>query len=409
MVDAQSAAPPPAGTKAGYSQAPTLEGPNGVTSQLAEDDAVTGGVLETRRLRRLTAPWYAFKERLNDDLGLQLSFSFQTLYQNADQTLTGVSEAAGVRGQVQGAWTLIGRGTKNTGRLTFSFQNRSAVNNQIPPSQLASQFGSVLNTGTGFNDAGAIVNEIAWRQALFDGRFKLITGVMSAISWYNTSALSSSLRGFQNTGMQTSLSKPAPGRGLGFGFGVEFTPNLVMVAGIHDANGRASENPFDTIEQNEYYKAVEFRYLPSTPDRSRWDTFKLQLWHQDALEEKGVAASSGVTLQASYLFNDRWYPFTYGGWSDGNASTFKQDLVAGLGMAANTRNRPADDALAVAIGWGNPSDGELQDQYTAEIFYRLQLLAAVAITPSIQIVQNPADNPDDDRVVLFGLRTRIQF
>jgi hypothetical protein len=409
-ASAQSAPPAAStGTMAGYAQTPTLEGPDGVSAQLAEDDAVTGGAIESQSLRRLGAPWFAFKKRLNDQYGLQLSFSFQSLYQNANETLTGISDAAAVRGQIQGSWTFLGRGTENTSRLTFSLQNRNAVNGQIPPTQLAGQFGSVVNTGTGFNDAGFIVNEVAWRQALFDGRLKFITGVMSAISWYNTTALSSSLRGFQNTGMQSSLSKPAPGRGLGFGLGVQFSPHFVMVAGVHDANSTATENPFDTIKQHEYYKAVEFRYLPSSPDRWKWDTVKLQLWHQDALAEKGIPESSGAAVQASYLINDRFYPFTYGGWSDGKASIFKQDLVAGLGIAVDTRNRPADDAFAFAVGWGNPSIDGLQDQYTAEVFYRLQLLRSLAITPSLQVVHNPAANFEDDTVFLLGLRTRIQF
>lgn len=404
-----STAPHQPNTKAGYNQAPTLEGPNGVTSLLAEDDAITGGALQTKTMRQLMAPWYAFKKRLNDNYGLQLSFSHQTLFQSANETLTGISKAAGARGQIQGAWTLLGRGTQNSGKLTFSFQNRNAVNQQIPPSQLAGQFGSISGSGTGFNDVGMIVNEFAWRQSLFDGRFKFIVGNMSAISWYNTSALSSSLRGFQNTGLQSSLSKPTPGRGLGFGIGVEITPNFVVVAGIHDANSTAKESPFDTIGQQEYYTAIEFRYLPSDKKRWKWDTLKLQFWHQNALVEKGIAESSGLTFQASHLFNDRWYPFVMGGWSDGNASTFKQDLIAGLGVAVDTKNRPADDAFGMAIGWGKPSNDAYQEQLTAEIFYRLQLFESFAITPSVQIVRNPAANPTDDMVVLWGLRTRIQF
>ncbi|WP_158263398.1 carbohydrate porin [Aliiruegeria haliotis] len=404
-----SVAQPPSATKSGFTQPASLEGPDGVTTSLVEDDAVRGGLLSPRGTLKAFDPWYAWKRRLNDDLGLQLSFSFQTLAQRTDETLTGVDNAAATRGQIQGSWTLVDRGGSSPGKLTFRIRNRQAWDGNIPPSQLAYQFGSIINSGTGFGSNGMELNELAWRQSFMDGRLRFIFGNMSAIAWYNTHALSGSLSGFQNTGMQSSLSKPGPGRGLGFGLAYQFTPNLVVLGGVHDANSTATMNPLETIKQHEYFYAAELRYLPSGIEKQQWDAFKVQVWHQDARAEKGLEASSGVSLQAGYLFNDIWYPFAFGGWSDGNASIFKQDLVAGLGVKIPTRNRPSTDMFGVAAGWGDPSADGLQDQYTAEVFYRLQLLASFALTPSVQVVRDPAANPDADQVVLWGLRTRIQF
>jgi hypothetical protein len=396
-------------TKSGYATTPTLEGPDGVTTQLEQDDATVGGLLSPDGTLKVFEPWYNFKRGLNQKYGLQLSFSLQALYQSADETLTGVSDASATRSQIQGAWTLLNRGGKNTGRLTFRLRNQQAWDDNIPPTQLAPQFGSIANSGTGFSDAGFNVAELAWRQSFADDRFRVIGGVISSIAWYNTSALSASLTGFQNSGMQASLSKAEPGRGFGLGFGSQFGPKFAMVAGVHDANGSATENPFDTIEQDEYFYSAEFRYLPSGIKNQLWDSVKVQFWYQDALKEKGLSAGSGVAWQAGYLFDDRWYPFAFGGWSDGNASIFKQDFVAGFGVKLDTPRRPSNDMFGVAAGWGNPSVDALQDQYTAEMFYRLQLLSSFAITPSVQVVRNPAANPEDDHVVLWGLRTRIQF
>jgi hypothetical protein len=396
-------------TKSGYAQSTTLEGPDGVTTELQQDDTTVGGLLAPDGTLAVFQPWYAFKRRLNENYGLQLSFSVQTLSQSANKSLTGVEDASAYRTQVQGAWTLLDRWGKNTGRLTFRFRNQRGWYDDIVPTQLGSQFGSVANTGTGFNDAGFNVAELAWRQAFADGKFRFIGGVISASAWYNASALSSSLMGFQNTAMQSSLAKAAPGRGIGLGFGVELDPKFALVAGIHDANGTARENPLDTLTSGEYFYSAELRYLPSGIDKQLWDSAKLQIWYQNALEEKGLSSASGVAWQAGYLFDDRWYPFTFGGVSDGDATVFKKDIVAGLGVKMKTRNRASNDMFGVAIGWGDPSSDAQQDQYTAEIFYRLQLLSSFAITPSVQIVRNPAANFQDDTVVLWSLRTRIQF
>jgi porin len=49
----------------------------------------------------------------------------------------------------------------------------------------------------------------------------------------------------------------------------------------------------------------------------------------------------------------------------------------------------------------------LDDQYTAELFYRLQLTYNLAITPDVQLIIDPALNPDENRTWVFGLRARL--
>jgi porin len=51
----------------------------------------------------------------------------------------------------------------------------------------------------------------------------------------------------------------------------------------------------------------------------------------------------------------------------------------------------------------------LRDQYTVELYYRLQVLKHLAITPDIQVLVNPALNSDTDVVGVFGLRARLAF
>ena len=61
------------------------------------------------------------------------------------------------------------------------------------------------------------------------------------------------------------------------------------------------------------------------------------------------------------------------------------------------------------VNWGNPSDRSLRHQYTGELFYRVQLAQNLAITPSVQLLIDPALNPDENALVVYGLRTRMAF
>lgn len=395
-------------TKSGYEEGASLEGGDSVTGDLAQDDVSVGAVLHFPGFERALQPWFDAKRRWNEKYGLKLQFSYQALYQASDQN-TGENHAAAGRGEIQGTWTLLGRGTQNPGMLSFRLENRHTLGTDIPPTKLGGQFGAAAPTSTGFSDFGTVLSELAWRQTLLDGDLKVIAGKISAISWYNTHAFSSSKRGFQNTALQSSLSKPTPGRGLGAGGAVRLGEKFVALAGIHDANARTPDNPFDSIEGGDFYTSAELRWLPTSFDRRRWDHLSVQIWHQDAREEAGVPSGQGVTFSASRLFDDRWMPFVLGGISDGEASTFETDLIAGLGVGFDTKHRASHDVLGIAAGWGKPANDALQEQYTTEVFYRFQLVENLAIAPSVQWIVNPALSPEENEVWVGSVRARLTF
>ncbi len=79
-------------------------------------------------------------------------------------------------------------------------------------------------------------------------------------------------------------------------------------------------------------------------------------------------------------------------------------VSTGVGYYYNKR-----DLLGAGISWGRPSADGLRDQYTAELFYRLQLLQNFALTLDVQVVIYPALNPEEDTLFVLGLRGRLTF
>ena len=94
-------------------------------------------------------------------------------------------------------------------------------------------------------------------------------------------------------------------------------------------------------------------------------------------------------------------PFLRAGFSQGNAALFKRSVSVGLGYLNRQR-----DLVGVAINWADPGNG-LNDQWTAEAFYRFQLSEQFAVTADVQWINNPALNPALDSVTIFGLRARL--
>ncbi len=98
-------------------------------------------------------------------------------------------------------------------------------------------------------------------------------------------------------------------------------------------------------------------------------------------------------------------PFLQVGWSDGDASPMEASVSTGIARYFSKHR----DLIGLGVSWGQPSDNSLHDQYTAELFYRLYLTQSLAITPDVQLTIDPALNPDEDVVGVFGLRVRLTF
>ena len=111
------------------------------------------------------------------------------------------------------------------------------------------------------------------------------------------------------------------------------------------------------------------------------------------------------TISASWFINDKWMPFLRGGYSQDGAALLDGSVSVGMGRYFNN----SSNLLGFGVGWGSPAQKGLEDQVTTELFYRLQLAQNLALTPDIQVIFNPALNPDQDAIAVFSIRSRINF
>lgn len=88
---------------------------------------------------------------------------------------------------------------------------------------------------------------------------------------------------------------------------------------------------------------------------------------------------------------------------------WERSVSIGLGY----HMRKKDDLIALGLSWGRPSEETfgpgLDNQYTAELYYRLHPSQNVTVTPDVQLLINPALTPDEDVIGIFGVRARLSF
>jgi porin len=73
--------------------------------------------------------------------------------------------------------------------------------------------------------------------------------------------------------------------------------------------------------------------------------------------------------------------------------------------------RPDGSAFSLGAGWAKPNrrafGPEVRDEYVVEASYKLQPTRNFSLLPNLQLLLDPATNPDEDRLIVFGLRAGV--
>ena len=391
-------------TKSGYEDVPQFGGPNSVGGILIEDDAVRKPWFRLESVDRVLQPWFDWKEGLNRDYGLSFGLDYSALGQIASDSL-GKDNAAGGIFRFFGNWTVIGRESGNTGSIVFKVENRHRLGTDIAPQNLGFEVGYLGITGTVFSDYGWGLTNLYWKQRFNQGRISFVAGAVDVTDYLDVYGLITPWTSFQNLSFLTNPTIPAPNQGLGAAIGAMATDNIYVIGGLADTNGDPTEplDWFDTFfSDNEYFYHFEVGWT-SSQDRIYLDNIHLTGWYADNRVKAGVESGKGLAFSAAWFVNDTWMPFFRTGYSDGGGALLKATASAGIGYYF----KESKDLFGFGLNWGRPPQSGLDDQYTAEIFYRFQLTQNLAITPDVQLIIDPALNPNESSIWIFGLRARL--
>lgn len=388
-------------------EAQTFGSPDAVERQIQRDREQVGRLAKPDLLER----WETYKQELADVSGFSFSVDYTSLAFAATES-TGEDFAASGMVRLFGAWELWGRGTPDTGALVFKGEHRHAYT-EVTPSDLGFDIGYVGILNGPFSDQGARLTNLYWRQRLGAGRATVTAGLLDVTDYVDAYALGSPWTHFSNLVFSTgSGTIGAPNEStLGVAGGVFLTEHVYTVAGIADANADPTE-PFHTFgtffdEQN-YFTSLEIGWTTAR-DRLIFDNLHATIWHTDGSRKFGVNDGWGIAGSATWYVDDQWLPFLRGGFAEDGGALLEASVSAGLGWQPTPG--PGRDVLGLGINWGRPNSDSFgpgrDDQWTGELFYRLNLGANIAVTPDLQLIINPALDQRRDIVGIFGLRVRV--
>jgi len=396
-------------TGAGH-EPPQFGGPASVVGQVGADAVVKVPVYHFDGLSKRVRPWFDFKQSLKQHYGLSFGGDYITYYQGASESLGENNAASGVF-RIYGTWTFIGPDSPAPGALIFKAENRHRLGTDIAPQQLASELGYVGLTASGYSDAGTLLTNLYWQQSFRHNRLAYVAGIVDASDYVALSGLSNLWTDFTNQAFSTDPTIPIPSQGLGAAVRGDIKENYYMLAGLADSNGDPA-HPFDNFDtffnRHEFFKHIELGWYSLWKNRFT-DNIHLTVWQVDERKADQVPDGWGASFSFNRKFNERWMPFFRVGYADGGDALLERSVSAGIGYFRGTR----DDVLGVGLNWGRPpgeiDSPRLDDQWTIEVFYRLQLFPHMTITPDVQLLFNPAQNPQEDLIWVMGLRARLVF
>jgi porin len=407
---AQESSENPGDTQSGYEDIPEFGGERSTPVQLEKDDAVKDTTFRFDGIQCSLAPYFDFKRRMNEDHGLAFGMDYTGTYFGASDSL-GADEAASGNFRLFGSWTVMGRGTQNTGSVVFKVEDRHQIGGSIPVSALGFESGYAGLLGPPFNDRGSMLTNFYWQQRMDEGRLNFVAGFVDTTDYLDIYGLANPWTHFSNLVFTTgSGAMPAPDQGLGAAVGAMLGEQFYVVAGVADANGHPTD-PGESIDsffhEGEYFTHIELGHTTSYEDRYT-NNSHLTLWHADERRDAAVPDGWGAAFSVARFFNEEWMPFLRGGFADDGGALLERSLSAGLGYYMQDRG----DLLGVGLNWGTPSTDfgpDPDDQYGLELFYRIQLSQNFAVTPDLQWIADPATNPDESSILYLGLRMRLSL
>lgn len=250
---------------------------------------------------------------------------------------------------------------------------------------------------------GLRVPELAWQQMFAHGAFVALAGVVSQGNYLDVNTYANTGRGqFLNSALINSMVLPLPA--FNFAVNLQWQPaaEFYVMTGATAGNASAGQTPWTGFSWQNWSVVSEFGYAPHDFLGLGPGVYRVQPF----LAEAGGPTQGGIGFnfeqQLGHKSHFGWFGRFGVGGSQVSAGASRQvgtgfvmeGPLADLGLVPKLTN----DYTGVGFVWSRPSATSKtvyhRDEYVAEAFYTLQLSPLMRLQPDLQLVWNPAFNPD---------------
>jgi porin len=292
---------------------------------------------------------------------------------------------------------------------------------------------------------GIRVQELAWQQSLFDGHLVAVAGVVNQGNYFDANTYANSGRGqYFNSALINSMVMPLPAYNFGANLQWQPLPDWYGMFGGSVGQARAGYVPWTDFTWHNWSLLGEIGFAPKDvlglgPGVYRIQPFVAQVSRVAqttyTVTVPGTTNSTSVTVnypanspvQAGLCFNFQQQlgqdaPFGWFGRFGFGGSQVTAGAAAQVGTGFGMRGPLAyaglfpsrkNDTAGIGFVWSQPSWSSSapawHNEYVLEAGYVFQLSPFARLQPDLQVIWNPANNPNANQALVFQLQFEVAW
>jgi porin len=329
-----------------------------------------------------------------------VAFESTTIYQIASGSRD-ANDAIETTNTLFGTWTMWQHQNQiDKFGLGFAGENRD---NYSGPSfvDMTHDIGTIWSPNDATSDDYTKITQLWFGERAIEGKVTYIVGVIDPGAYLNGNRFASSTNTqFFSQPFATNPARNFPDNGLGAVGRFAPVPWFQLQAEVSNGDAVSTHSPFTSIDGN-WFGAGEAVFIPQIPGLGE-GRYRFLLYRKDS--EGGD--TSGWALSFDQNLGERFGAFFRYGNNGGTINPIRNIAAGGISLLQPFSRK--DDQAGIAFSWTQPSDSSLRDEYSSEIYYRVQLTNFMEFSPSAQMIYHPSASKDDV-IGVFGVRMRFLF
>jgi len=291
-----------------------------------------------------------------------------------------------------------------------------ASRTQSPQANLATLVNPLATVG---GPNGGWISELAWQESLADGKVVLVAGLVDQSNYLDANTYANNSHGqLLNSALVNSMVIPFPFNNLGFNLQWQPTKGWYAMFGTGANNQSAGYSPFDGLSVNNWSYLLELGFTPEDMLGLGPGAYRLQPFVATVRQQTQEGIGLNLEQQLGKDSAIAWFGrFGVGGSQvalDGAAA----QIASGLALEAPLKHaglfpKRVSDYLAAGFIWSQPSavlkPAAHSNEYGFETTYVLQLTPLVSLQPDLQVIWDPARNPNADHLVVLQLQLNFTW
>jgi hypothetical protein len=340
-----------------------------------------------------------FKKGLSQKYGVDWALEDTVIYQATSGGIDPNDAMVNTLG-LFATWKIIrAENGKDFGGLGFQAEVRGNHRGEFTAMQ--SDIGSLWSPNDSTSDDYSKINQLWWGQKFDEGKLGFQIGKIDPGSIINGNRFAGSGNTqFFGQPFATNPARSFADNGMGFQFRAEPMDWLYVHVLMSDGDAVSTHSPFTTIQGNWLY-AGEVGVQPTLPNLGK-GVYRFMLYQR----ENEFANEVGWSISADQNLSKDYGVFLRYGGNDAGINTIEHLVSAGFSFLQPFGR--VNDETGIAASFTHPADPGLRDEYSGEVYYRLQLAEGLEVSASTQLILNPSAG-DEDQVGVFGLRARLLY